>query len=176
MNQSGHDPQCTEAIETAIRAMNDSDWYRLRQAGRLIAWKAPCVDGEALLFDALERTLDGRRRWNQAAVDFVGHLISAMRSMAYHEGKRRGLTVGLTSSIELIAPDDPENMLAAEERIRLLRGSFDERGDQRALMVLDAMELGCKGPAIRAQLGLSQTQLETVVRRIRRVALRVIPP
>jgi hypothetical protein len=41
--------------------------------------------------------------------------------------------------------------------------------------VLDAMGLGCDGPAIREQLGLDQTQLETVIRRVRRAAVRVIP-
>lgn len=156
--------------------MSDADWYRLRQAARILAWKVPSLDGETLLFDALERTLSGRRQWNQAAVDFVGHLIGVMRSVAYHEGKRRGRTVGLTSSMDLVAPDDPENALAAEEKIRFLRAHFGERGDDRALLVLDAMELGCDGPMIRAQVGLSQTELETVIRRIRRVALRILPP
>jgi hypothetical protein len=155
--------------------MSDSDWYRLRQAGRILAWKVPTMDGEALLFDALERTLDGRRRWNQDAVDFVGHLIGVMRSIAYHESKRRGLDVGLTSSMDLISPDNPEQAMVAEELIRLLRTHFGERDDSLALMVLDAMEIGCDGPTIRAQLDLSQTQLETVVRRVRRVALRVLP-
>lgn len=156
--------------------MADADWYRLRQAARILAWKVPSVDGEALLFDALERTLSGRRRWNSAAVDFVGHLIGVMRSVAYHEGKRLGRTVGLTSSMNLVAPDDPENALAAEEKIRRLRDYFSERSDDRALVVLDAMEIGCDGPMIRAQLGLTQTELETVIRRIRRVALRILPP
>jgi hypothetical protein len=168
-------PTCADAIESAIRAMSNADWYRLRQAARILAWKVPSLDGETLLFDALERTLSGRRRWNHGAVNFVGHLIGVMRSVAYHEGKRRGRTVGLTSSMDLIAPDDPENALAAEEKIRRLRGHFGERGDDRALLVLDAMELGCDGPMIRAQIGLNQTELETVVRRIRRVALRILP-
>lgn len=132
------------------------------------------MDGEALLFDALERTLDGRRRWNRESVDFVGHLIGVMRSVASHEAERRGLDmVALTSSIELIGDADPENALSAEEQIQRLRTHFGEQDDVVALQVLDAMELGCDGPTIRAQLGLDQTGLETVIRRIRRAAARV---
>jgi hypothetical protein len=167
---------CPPSIEQAIRELRPTDWYRLRRVGQILAWKVPWKDGEALLFDALERTLDGRRRWNFAAVDFVGHLIGVMRSVASHEAERRGLDlVALTSSIELIGLGDPENALSAEEQIQRLRTHFGEQDDALALQVLDAMELGCDGAAIRDQLALDQTQLETVVRRVRRAALRVIP-
>lgn len=170
------DTPCSSVIETAIESLSDADWYRLRQVARILAWKVPMMDGEELLFEALERTLDDRRRWNRAAVEFVGHLIGVMRSIASHEASRRGIdTVGLTSSMDLIAPENPESSLSAEEQIRRLRAHFGERDDGEALQVLDAMELGCDGAMIRAQLGLTQTQLETTVRRIRRAALRVLP-
>jgi hypothetical protein len=169
-------PSCPTSIEHAIRKLRPTDWYRLRRAGQILAWKAPWMDAEALLFDALERTLDGRRRWNEEAVDFVGHLIGVMRSVASHEAARRGLdVVALTSSMELIGPADPENAMSAEQQIHRLRSHFGEQDDAVALQVLDAMELGCDGPAIRQQLGLGQTELETVVRRVRRAAARVIP-
>lgn len=168
------DPPCS-VIETAIESLADTDWYRLRQGARILAWKVPSMDGEELLFDALERTLDGRRRWNRTAVEFVGHLIGVMRSIASHEAEQRGIdTVGLTSSMELVEPMDFENSLSAEQQIRRLRTYFSEQDDYDALQVLDAMELGCDGSAIRSQLDLSQTQLETIVRRIRRGALRLL--
>ncbi|HVI03049.1 MAG TPA: hypothetical protein VM869_30345 [Enhygromyxa sp.] len=170
------DSPCGSVIERAIESLSDADWYRLRQVARILAWKVPTMDGEELLFEALERTLDDRRRWNRAAVEFVGHLIGVMRSIASHEASRRGLdTVGLTSSMDLIAPENPESSLSAEEQIRRLRAHFGERSDGEALQVLDAMELGCDGATIRAQLDITQTQLETIVRRIRRAALRVLP-
>jgi hypothetical protein len=164
------------SLEHAIRELRPTDWYRLRRAGQILAWKVPRMDGEALLFEALERTLDGRRRWNLSAVDFVGHLIGVMRSVASHEAERRGLDlVALTSSMELIGLADPESALSADEQIHRLRAHFGEQDDGLALQVLDAMELGCDGPAIRDQLGLDQTQLETVIRRVRRAATRVLP-
>jgi hypothetical protein len=169
-------PPCSTPIEQAVRELRPTDWYRLRRAGQILAWKVPWKDAEALLFEALERTLDGRRRWNHKAVDFVGHLIGVMRSIASHEAERRGLNVvALTSSVELIAQTNPENALSAEEQIRRLRSHFGEQNDAIALQVLDAMELGCDGPAIREQLGLDQTQLETVIRRVRRAAAQVLP-
>jgi hypothetical protein len=167
---------CPSPIEQAIHALRPTDWYRLRRAGQILAWKVAGMDGEALLFDALERTLDGRRRWNREAVDFVGHLIGIMRSVASHEAERTGLdTVALTSSLELIGQGDPEKTLSAQDQIRRLRAHFGEQDDTLALEVLDAMELGCDGPTIRAQLGLDQTRLEAVTRRIRRAAARVLP-
>lgn len=170
------DLPCGADIETAIEQLSDTDWYRLRQVARILAWKVPSMDGEELLFESLERTLDDRRHWNRDAVEFVGHLIGVMRSIASHEASRRGIdTVGLTSSMDLVTPDNFENSLSAEQQIHKLRTYFGEQQDGEALQVLDAMELGCDGPAIRSQLGLTQTQLETIVRRIRRSALRVLP-
>jgi hypothetical protein len=167
---------CGSVIETAIESLSDADWVRLRQVARILAWKVAPTDGEELLFEALERTLDDRRRWNQAAVEFVGHLIGVMRSIASHEAARRGFdTVGLTSSMDLIAPENPERSFSAEQQIRRLRAYFGERDDQQALQVLDAMEIGCDGATIRAELDLTQTQLETILRRIRRSAARVLP-
>jgi hypothetical protein len=169
------DPSCASAIETAIENLRDADWYRLRQAARILAWKVPAMDGEELLFEALGRTLDDRRRWNQAAVEFVGHLIGVMRSIASHEAVRRGFdTMGLTSSMTLVSPDNLEDSLSAEQQIRRLRSYFGEQQDDEALQVLDAMEVGCDGSAIREQLDLTQTRLETIIRRIRRSALRVL--
>ncbi len=176
MPHSRDGPKCPSPIEQAIHALRPTDWYRLRRAGQILAWKVAGMDGEALLFDALERTLDGRRRWNRDGVDFVGHLIGVMRSVASHEAERAGLhTVALTSSVELIGQADPEGALSAQDQIRRLRAWFDTQQDALALQVLDAMELGCDGPTIRAQLGLDQTRLEAVTRRIRRAAARLLP-
>lgn len=165
-------------IEEAIHALSDADWYRLRRAASLLARKVPLMDDESLLFDALERTLDGRRRWRSSAVDFIGHLIGVMRSITSHEAERRGFRhVALTSSMDLIsAPNSPEGALSAQEQIWELRAHFGSRDDTEALEVLDAMELGCDGTAIREQMSLSPRQLETIVRRIRRAARRVLPP
>lgn len=176
MSKAPKPGSCTSEIEQAIRELSDADWYRLRKAGEFLAWKVEALDGEGLLFEALERTLSGRRRWNHEVVDFVGHTIGVMRSIASHEAARRGFeVVALRSSMELVGLGDPESRVSAEEQIRRLRGHFDEREDHEALRVLDAMELGCDGPAIRAQLSISQRGLETIVRRIRRAAARVLP-
>ena len=172
MNQE--EASCIPDIDKAIRSLSETEWSRLRRVGQILSAKVPGIDDESLLFEALERTLSGRRRWNREAVDFVGHLVGVMRSIASHELERRGnKTVALTSSIELIGLDDPEATLSAEDKIRRLRAHFGERDDLSALQVLDAMELGCDGPTIRSQLSLNQRGLETIVRRIRRAAFRL---
>lgn len=166
-----------EAIEAAIRSLSDVDWHRLRQASRILAAKAPGLEAESLLFGALERTLDGRRTWSPGKVDFVGYVIGIMRSLASHELTRRGInTVCLTSSVQLLGRGDPEGAVSAKQQIQSLRDYFCNRQDALALAVLDGMELGCDGSTLRAQLGLGQRDLETVVRRIRRAAVKVLPP
>jgi hypothetical protein len=52
---------------------------RIRGLGRASMGR----DHKDLLQEAITATLDpDRRRWNKGAVDFVGHLIGAMRSIA----------------------------------------------------------------------------------------------
>jgi hypothetical protein len=176
VSTSTTDPHaCKAEIERAIEDLTDAQWYRLRQAGRILVLKVASLDAETLVFDALERTLSGRRRWKPSSVDFVGHLVGAMRSIASAEVKRRGFSaVALTSSVDLIGLEDPERTVSAKQQIRLLRSHFGQRDDKEALQVLDAMELGCDGPAIRSQLALDQSKLETIIRRIRRAAGRVL--
>jgi CheY-like chemotaxis protein len=44
--------------------------------------------GDELFQEALVRTWDGRKKWNVAAVDFFGHLLWAMKNIAYHWQKK----------------------------------------------------------------------------------------
>ncbi len=160
--------------EQAVRALSDADWYRLRQASRFLAWRAHDLDADALLAEAVVRTLDGRRVWRRDAVDFTGHLIGVMRSVAYHDRVAIGMTkVGTPSRLPQLRDVDPDDRLGAQQQIARVLSYFQERGDDEALRVLGAMKHGARGAEIRARLELSRRELETIMRRIRRGAHRV---
>ena len=121
-----------------------------------------------------------------------------MRSLASHARKASVtdiLQVAL-SETALVMPEDPipldnissadphafgSAVLNAEERMvqeqsqreaRALISEFEKSHDDdwEALLVIEAWREGHDGPAIRDNLGLSVTEYETVVRRLRRKA------
>lgn len=155
-------------------------------------------DGDDLLSAAVVAALAGRRRWNPSKVPFPTFLIGAMRSLANHARKARVtdiLQIALSES-DLVTPEDPiplDNMSSAdpyafgsatpsaEERVlqeqsqreaRDLISEFEKSHDDdwEALLVIEAWREGHDGPAIREKLGLSVTEYETIVRRLRRKA------
>ena len=164
----------TRETEIAVQRLTEADWYRLRQASRFLAWKAEELDADGLLAEAVLRTLDGRRVWRSDAVDLPGHLIGVMRSVAYHDRAVAGMTkVGTPSRLPRLDERGPDERLSAREQLARVLSYFEERGDDEALRVLEAMRQGAQGAEIRAQLELSRKELETIMRRIRRGAHRV---
>ena len=155
-------------------------------------------DGDDLLSAAAMTALTGKRRWNPSKVSFPTFLIGAMRSLASHARKAAItdiLQVALSES-DLVRPEDPirldnispadphafgsaapsaeDRMLQeqaqreAHERIAEFEKSHND--DWEVLLVIEAWRDGHDGPAIRDKLGLSVTEYETIVRRLRRKA------
>jgi hypothetical protein len=174
-------------ILLAFEALEPAALLRLRGYARLriraIGAKAHGRTDEDLLSDAFTATLGGQRRWQPAAVDFVGHLCGAMRSISSHWAEKAGTHVdfdeleekigGAPGSLgshnlggELTAGGDPERELAAKQEVAAIRRRFAE--DPLVLDVIEAFAGGLKGPEIKASLGLSQKEFETAVRRLRR--------
>jgi endoribonuclease L-PSP len=75
-------------ITAAMEALSTPALLRLRNYARLrvqiLGRKAAGRTDTELLADAMNATLEGKRRWNKRKVDFVGHLIGAMRSISSH--------------------------------------------------------------------------------------------
>ena len=74
-----------ESVIAAIERLSDADMQKLK---RYAGFKALQMRGavfhsgaDDLLHDAIERTLDGRRKWDEANVEFTVHLIGCMRSI-----------------------------------------------------------------------------------------------
>ena len=190
--------QVLEAIETMtlgdaarLRGFAASKW-RLR--GHLPDGR----DGDDLLSAAAMTALAGKRRWNPSKVPFPTFLTGAMRSLANHARKARVtdiLQVALSESdlvtpedavpLDNISPVDPyvigsaspnaeDRMLqeqAQREACELISEFENSHNDDwEALLVIEAWRDGHDGRAIRDELGLSATEYETIVRRLRRKA------
>lgn len=143
-------------------------------------------DAKDLLQQAITDTLDEDiRRWNKS-VDFERHLKGAIRSIASkwrNQSDEDEQEVRLESEILRTNSDgqldnpmlaarstdpSPERQLDVRQQLEGLRQLLD--GDVVALDVFDGLRGRMTGPEIQEALGLTQTQYETVMRRIYRKA------
>lgn len=143
-----------------------------------------------LVAEAVLRTLDRRRGWNRAEVDFLGHLFGVIDSLAchlaerYHKDPRE---VPLGESNELNAGDaeaarnsepcgrpSPEAALEQNEDLERIEPILADDPDLLRLarsLGEHAGDLRC-GPAVRQELGLTVQEYHTQCVRLRRTLLR----
>jgi len=135
-----------------------------------------------LLGEALTATLDdNHRRWNKS-VSFVQHLLGAMQSISTawrknFDSDEASLESGITPAssegeISSILPETPstapdaERILIAKQEIEKIERLFLD--DPLVLDVIGGWRSEMTGPEIQEALGISQTEYETAVRRMRR--------
>ena len=136
--------------------------------------------GEDLFQEALVSTLEGRKNWNMAAVDIFGHLLFAMRNIAYGwEGKfyRWERTVEAVtynaegderSRLDKEASGDPSvyESVTARDEVERLFGKFRE--DRVATAILQAQLKGVTtAREIMQEQSLTKRQYEAARKRIR---------
>lgn len=195
MARKPHIPEPTYAteaeIESAIAALTKAELYRLDKyadfrAGALVG-AGLGISGADLLQEALSRTLSGARRWSKV-VDFAQHLIATIRSISNGEFKRIhgvvfDLSDGSPDGLKLDERDpgefalsslipEPERQVAVREELARIERLFV--GDDRASMVMEGLAEGLTGPEIQSYLELSQTEYETIMKRLRRGARREV--
>jgi len=174
-------------VEAAIRTLSEADAMRL---GRSAAFRARSlnglglgIDAKDLLQEAIVRTVSGgnatgpgARRWRKG-VPFVKHLDQAMRSIASHaRDALANATIvpasqeesdGRTDGIALLSRiPDPERHSAAHEYLEKVSKKFAE--DDLVGLVVEGLSTGMKGPEIQKDLGITETQFETAMTRLRR--------
>jgi len=188
------EPASTAEIEEAIRSLTDQDAGRLKRytIRRLaaIGRAARGKDWEDLLQEGITRTLAGTRAWNKNAVTFVGHLMGVSRSICSEMAEK--LTAEKNeepmSESELIgAAKNPalnpyqlaispmptaEEITETRDAVDAIKRSF--RDDPLVLDIVSALEEGFNGPEIKEVLGISQKDLETAMRRLRRAVPKVL--
>jgi hypothetical protein len=187
-----------DEVVAELASLKTADSLRLRDYARVrvsIAGRSAHGDWEDLLADAINRLIEGRRAWKKS-VPFVTTVIGVMRSISSNDwiapfekyGKYvfrdADLPVGeddeAEAATEIAAGDTPtgEDLLMTKEAdapyvaaVTALRQHFAD--DQRTLDVLDAITMEMTGPETKEVLDLSQTELETIMRRIRRAAKKL---
>lgn len=181
-----------EEIDQAIERLSDGELLRLKKFAN---WRIRGLgraslrrDGEDLLGEALTATMAGAdgsetgRRWNKK-VDFVKHLIEAMRSISDHWKEQfDAREARVESEIMVIKPDGEESspldlvetgqpgaerVLLAKEEVGQVFRMFEN--DDEAILVLEGWVEGMTGPEIIG-LGLTPQQYEAAVKRIRYAA------
>lgn len=165
-----------EECAEALRQLSDEDHERLEKIARLRATGLHAVAWCDLLHDAIERLLDGRRRWPRK-VPLVVFLRETMRSIASDHWRRLDQSVVVSESEigEAVAnaideTAQPERRASAEETIGQIEDAFES--DNEALRVLAAMASGWGPQEIQQEIGMDETRYASTLRRIRRRLLR----
>ncbi len=189
MRAESADTYATEAeITDALKSLSPTDMSKVEQFASFRAWalagRGLSVDGEDLLHEAMERTLSGKRRWSKR-VEFVDHLIGAVRSISSHAAKKLQHAPVVSLSPPSLDSDDEErtpwwdleSMMPDPERIVSARLQLEEitatfANSERILLIVDGMETGMTGPEIQNDLQLSATEYNTAVKQMRRLARR----
>lgn len=169
----------SEECAEALRQLSDEDHERLEKIARLRVMGLHAVAWRDLLHDAIERLLDGRRRWPRE-VPLVVFLRETMRSIASDHWRRLDQSVvrsesevgeeretdggAVVSAVDETA--QPERRVSAEETIRRIEDAFE--GDREALCVLAAMASGRGPQEIQQEIGMDKTRYASTLRRIRR--------
>lgn len=179
-----------EEIDRAIETLTGAQLLRLH---KFAAWRirglgraSPWHEVDELLNEAMASTLAGAenpgagRHWNKK-VDFVKHLIEAMRSVSDHQKRKFDeeeaqldselITVDPegeeSSPLDNARSDEPlaDRAFFAKEEVTRIFKMFE--GDDAAILVLQGWVEGMTGPEIMAALGLTRQQYEATVKRIR---------
>lgn len=169
-------------VLAAIESLRPAELLRLKTYARFrmraLGGDAQGRNYEDLMSEALTATLAGTRRWNKEAVDLVGHLCGVIRSVSSHwaEHLAAGSEIpwpefapegGGSMPLDLPSPQpDVVRQMSAAEEVKRIRDWF--AGDPKVTAVLDAFDRGLRGPDIKELLGLTQTEYETIMKRLRR--------
>jgi RNA polymerase sigma-70 factor (ECF subfamily) len=175
-----------DEVRVALDALSDADLVRLEKYARYrirgLGRKARGRDHEDLLGEAVQDTLEpGKRKWNKR-VSFARHLIGAMRSISSHWGQQSdGSEPLLESEIlrtteegEVLSPFDTvrcgapgaERILVAKEEVERIEKAVAD--DKVVADILRGMRAEMSPSTIRENLGLSVTEYDTAMKRLRR--------
>jgi len=173
-------------VDAAVRALTPADFHRLKSfayfRGRRLGPARFGLDPEDLIQQALVKTLDGRRSWNKAGVDFVGHLMGAISSDVSHHGEQVEANPAIRTEADLLRNTEDEKSSPldllphqatnaeraemAKEEVERIRNLF--RDDTLVTLLIDGFAEGLKGSQIQEALGISRAEYEAAMKRLRR--------
>lgn len=169
----------TVEISAKIAVLSLADQRKLRKAANFIARTNGLDEGQALLQEAMVRAFEGRRRCRRN-LEVAPFLFGAMRSIAYSAAKSAKRSpvdmyaevpdhvdeVSLKEARDRADQRNPERDAVANDMLQKIDNLFKD--DQPAREVLLAMADDYQGKDLREVLGLSETQHNTIRKRILR--------
>ena len=153
--------------------------FRMRALGGL----ARGQDWRDLMNKALTDTLDGVRSWHPDRVDFVRHLLGAMRSISTGWRNRKEQADLLETELEqpgeesagqdLLGHRFPteaiqERQVNARERLRRIWEAIED--DEELQELVECLRQDFTGPETRELMGWSENRYRAAVKRLRRRA------
>lgn len=182
-----------EQVEAAIESLTKDDSRRLEQYAK---WRIRGIGRsrlgrthEDLLQEAIRSTLSGAelnapgdRRWKKVTVNFVRHLIEAMRSISSHwreqfdpneafsesEVIRVSPSGKVSNPVRDVPSSIPDSYRDIEAKVAI---EYIERlvaGHSLASLIIDGLREGMTGPEIQGTLEISQKEYETAMKWLRR--------
>ena len=135
-----------------------------------------------LLSDAIIATLEGRRKWIKANVDFLYFIKGVMRSLASHIRAGKPIDAfddiapnpvnaeddseDFVEQIPTAAPVDPERQLLAHDLDKQIRERFTD--DPVVLLVYESFLEKMKPADIQSCLGIDEKEYNAAAKRLRR--------
>lgn len=182
-----------EEITKAFESLSDAQLLKLKKYAQWrIGWLGNITGGMTaanLIADAILGTLEENgRNWYKERVDFPTHLFGAIKSISRHirekyerqEGSvdwaypvvnEEGKEIDPLQDVPSEKPN-PERAFEIKEQIGKIKGALN--GKELDLEVLNGLLSEMKGPEIQEILSLSQTEYETVIKRIYRTARKIL--
>lgn len=168
--------------ERQLKALKSFARWRIRGLGRASLGR----DHEDLLQEAVTATLAGDRHWNISFVDFFGHLLWSMRSISSNWRRKfdedepylesevvRTTPEGKESNpmYDVASPEqDGRRVSAVKADVEHIEKLVSDSDRSLASLIIDGWREGLTGPEIKETLGVSQKELETETRWLRRTA------
>ena len=165
----------TGDVAGALRALSDTDLVRLKSLARLWSRGLPGGLGWAdLLNEAVVRSLDGSRRWppDVPLLAFLSGVMRSIRDEHWRRARRDNalLVAAPDAQGSVIAPDNPERVLAAAQALAAINGLFAD--DPAALKILAGLAEGMTATDIRLHYDMSERDYDSNRKRMRRALLR----
>lgn len=182
MSYKKQEQEDTHLSETDVRSrlnsLSKADLHRLIQAAHSL--NGTVYTADELVQEAILRTLNGDRKWKKE-MDTIPFLYSAMRSIA-HAGFKKKSPENKKASVVNENGDDMEitdtlplaeaNLIQQEEsadikeKVEKIFAIFEN--DEEATLLLIGVMDGLSVSEIKDQMKLSETQYESIRKRIRR--------
>lgn len=179
--RSEQDYYTVEEVTAALTALPSVELIRLERMANSWVLGLPHYQGQDLLQTAFERLVSGSRRWPRG-VGFMPFMNQVVRSIfnQYWEAREGAVVVSLAS--ELAADSDHDTVVFEELAVDLTNRPDEEvsasqlleeidvlfREDEQAREVLLWQAEGYGKKEIQRDLDLSDTEYDTVTKRIRR--------